>query len=289
MHPGDPFAMDFRLGATNRGQQDQQRNSDYPETDQEEEEAYVSYTERTLKERRDTMGPTYAEWRRNIRMLDGHQWLEYDQRTNTWVDRRSMKKADREKEDAKEYPVINHLSIYHGMTMARMTKNKPTTNCVPTDSTDVDNVSAAAFGNKVLEGKWVELDRAAVLRQLVAWLVPTGNSILWPVWDPRGGKMKEMKVKVATYEYDEMTQMPVAVRMMDAPVDANGEPIMKESPWGQQVYDMDARPHRIEEGEICDRVISPFMFFPDNDIISDKDMRSAIIVELISVKEAEMR
>ena len=237
----------------------------YPKGDDLEPGRYCRYARDVMKERHDSMHLFRRQATQNLMYLAGLQWYEYDQKTGTfrlpnyppWMQR----------------PVRNLLVPYARFMLAKLTKNRPRSRCMPS-STDPDDIRSAALGDEVLKAKWKELRWTKKLRQAVAWMVATGNSYTHSYWNTKSGNLQPIEAPVEGMWFDEGGDgMEYDVR--NCPCDEEGEPKMTED----GMYDLEARPAQVDKGEVGRRVLSPFQVFIDPDALDDDDVYDTIIAE----------
>lgn len=247
----------------------------YPLDDEQEEEIYADYSRALLEERYNIVEGHRLTWTQNLLYLAGLQWWNLNNRTGLF-----------EPDDGpewKERPVRNILQPYARFVMAKLTKERPRTSCVP-GSTDPDDIHAAELGDEVLKSLWTELGLTKKLREAIAWMIPTGNAFIHPYWNESSGKLKPITAQVETTVFDEAGR-PVGEQLVEAPCDAEGNPIM--TPGGS--YDLDAEPAYIDEGEVGIKILSPFQVFVDEDAHSDDDVQSVIVTEALTLREIYRR
>ena len=244
----------------------------YPETDDEDPEVYVEYTRAELEERRQSQIPFRTEWTQNLLFLAGLQWYRYSNISGNFILPRVA--------PWKERPVWNMLKPFAKSVMAKLTKNKPVTTCVPRSS-DPSDIYAAGLGDDVLHAKWIELKLAKKLRAAIAWLIATGNGWIMTYWNENSGKLRPIEMLAETDVFDPETGTHVGQEVVSVPGDENGEPIMTEDGY----FDMEAEPAYYDMGEVGVKVLSPFQVLPNEGATDEDDIDSIIIIETCPVRQ----
>ena len=247
----------------------------YPVGDQLGDEHYVQYSKALLTERREYMEPLFIQWTQNLLFLAGLQWWTYDSAMGTFGPLRAPK--------WKERPVRNLLLPYFKFVLAKLTKNRPRSSCVPA-STDPDDLQSGELGDDVLKAKWQELRMTKVMRRAAAWLISTGNGFVLPYWNTESGILQPLTTLVEALEIDRDTGMQKPT-VMECPCDENGDPLQDE----EGNYDIEAEPAFVDIGEVGHRVLSPFQCMPDVGVSCDDDVHSWIIVEAHPVRDIVRR
>jgi hypothetical protein len=88
-----------------------------------------------------------------------------------------------------------------------------------------------------------------LLAKAAGWLLAAGNVSVRVYWDAEAGKLVPRTVPV---------QHPITGEDVDVAADENGQPAKKRDADGQWVYDFDAEPELMFEGDVGVELISPF-------------------------------
>ena len=253
--------------------------TDYPATNQEPPDAYYQFAKDVLEERRQATAAARLLWQQNIRFLGGDQWLAHDGKEFVGPSGPSYQK----------FPVRNMLLPYARVVMAKLTKNRPVVRCMP-GSMDNRDLQAAKLGDDIIHAKWVGLDVSQRLREVVSWVITTGNAWLMPYWNKDTGVIKPLTAQVdvpelgpdGTPAVDETGE--IKMRLIDVPLNENGEPVQNGP-----TYDMNAKPAYVDEGDIALRVLGPHEVFPNVEARTEADIDSVVMVELVSVATVHRR
>ena len=244
----------------------------YPESDDEDPDEYVEWSRALLEERKEAQIPYRTEWTQNLLFLAGLQWYRYSPISGHFI----LPNLP----PWKERPVWNMLKPFAKTMMAKLTKNKPVTSCVP-QSSDPGDVFAAELGDDVLRAKWIELKLAKKLRGGIAWLIATGNSWVMPYWNEQSGNLKPITALEEVGKFDAETGELLGSGIMECPCGKDGMPMTDE----MGNLDMDAEPPYYDTGEIGVKILSPFQVFPNEGATDEDDIDSLIIVESRPVRE----
>lgn len=271
---GEGF-LDEKLAA-----EDHRGPAPYPLDDHQSPEKYAVYSRAILEERREGMETQFLTWTQNLLFLQGLQWWAYDRVTGQF--------APPKKSPWKERPVRNILVPYAKHQLAKLTKNRPRTSCVPA-STDPEDIQAGKLGDDVLRAKWQELRLSKVWRRTISWVIATGNGFLMPYWNRNSGILMPLTTIVQAAKMNRETGQPEAdpatgemlAEEVECPCDQDGNPIM--TPEGG--YDLEAQPAYIDIGEVGHRVLSPFQVFPDPDAESTEEMHDLVVVDVCTLRE----
>jgi hypothetical protein len=252
--------------------------ADYPEGDDEEEHAYATYSRAMWDEQEAALEPLHSMWIETILFLAGLHYHERNHMRGTFEPKHTA--------SWRAKTVANLILPFFRHQMAKLTKSRPATTAIAA-STDPEDIESAKLGDDALEGKWVELRLSRTLRRMIAWLLPTGNAFLLPYWNEQTGKLRPLTVPVEAMVYDEAGN-PVGMEEVECPADENGEPKMTDGPFGP-VYDLDAEPHYIDEGDVAVKVISPFQVRVDPWAECDDDLTFMLIGEPLPIREIARR
>ena len=242
--------------------------AEYPATDQEDESKYHDFANALLEERHEALAGDRAVWWQNMLFAEGHQWWEFDdgeylfQGGPKWM----------------TYPVRNLIHPYMRAIMAKLTRNQPQCKALPATS-DAEDIAAARLADKVLEAKWRELNQPARIRDLVAWTTVTGSAWAMPFWNTDTGRMVPLMVEETVTMLDPTTGMPVQ-QTIQVPADENGDAIMNGP-----LYDMEAEPAYVDEGDIALRIFGPHRVFPDRSAQTEADIRSVVIAHPMEIRD----
>lgn len=248
----------------------------YPSGDDEEDEVYAVYSRAMLDERREAMESLFLTWTQNLLFLAGLQWWRFDRLMGGFGPAKFPK--------WKEQPVRNIILPYFKHVLAKLTKNRPRSTCIPA-STDPEDIRAAKLGDDVLKSKWQELRLTKTLRRACAWLISTGNAYIMPYWNQDSGILMPLTTLVEAARFDSETGEPDGVEAIEVPCDENGEPILNED--GH--YDTEAEPAYIDIGEIGYKALSPFQVFPDIGAECDEDVHLLLVAESLTLREIRRR
>jgi len=264
--PVRPFSLDEpeQLPPEYRGP------ASYPVTDDDREEAYATFSRQLLEEQKDVMDPLFLTWTQNLLFLAGLQWWEYDSATGTF----RLPNAPK----WKERPVRNLILPYFKNIVAKATKNRPVTQCVP-GSTDADDIEASQLGDDVLRAKWEELSLSEVMRAAVGWAVTTGNAWLMPYWNTHSGQIQPLTTLVEGMKYDEMG-VALGAELVECPCDETGEPLLDE----QGNFAIGSEPAYVDIGDVNVKVLSPFQVFVDPDATCESDVTFYLIAEPMTLR-----
>lgn len=78
-----------------------------------------------------------------------------------------------------------------------------------------------------------------------------------PYWNTETGHLRPLTVKIEAARMDEQGNR-LSVEVVEVPADEDGEPRMTRGPEGGDVYDTEAEPTWIDDGDVGARVLSPF-------------------------------
>ena len=248
----------------------------YPQGDDGSEETYAVFSRELLDEQREAMEPLFLTWTQNLLFLAGHQWWQYDSLTGTFQPPKVPK--------WKERPVRNLIRPFFKHFLAKATKNRPQSSCVPA-STDPDDIQAADLGDDVIRAKWIELRMNRIIRRTIAWVITTGNAVIMPYWNTRSGILQPLSTIVESVAHDKETGQPVGMELLEVPADENGEPLMDE----EGNYALDQEPAYIDIGEVGYKVFSPFQVFVDPGAECDEDVTFVLVAEPMTVREIKRR
>lgn len=213
-----------------------------PEKDASAKEK-VDYTLSRWRVQREHYLGLYKLWSRAILYLLGKQWLEWNFQSRRWTAEQNVPRW-------RQRPVTNLVFAVYRKAISKLTKQRPTYDCVPPRTGDAEDREAASLGNGLLQQFWRNLRMPALLAKAIGWLVSTGNISVRAYWDPDAGTLRKLTVPV---------EDPATGEWHDCACDDNGEPIMKTLKDGTQVPDLEADPTQILEGDVAHEIISPFM------------------------------
>lgn len=248
----------------------------YPDGDDQAPEKYGTYARALWDEQEGPLEPLHRTWIRNILMLLGFQWWEWDRVTGTF--RLPPVPSYRER------PVTNLMLPFFKNLLAKTTKNRPATQCVAASNEPKDQ-NSAALGNDALKGKWRELKLGKSLRRLLAWCIPTGTAYWYPFWNTETGNLVPLTLHVEAQKIDEETGQPVGAEVIEVPCDENGEP--KLTP--DQRYDLEAQPHYVDEGDVGTKVLSPFQVRVNPGAETEEDVSVVLVGEVLPIREIRQR
>lgn len=254
--------------------------AEYPEGDDLDPSKYARYSRALWDEQEGSLEALHRTWTQNLLFLAGFQWWKFDAQTGMF----RMEPVPK----WRERPVANLLVPFFKHLMAKLTKQRPAFRCIPA-STDPEDIHSANLGDDVLRAKWQELRVSRIVRRFIAWCIPTGNAYLYPYWNTDTGKLRPLTVPVEAVQVDEETGDVVGIKIVECPCDENGDPIMKEGPDGTLVYDLDAEPAWVDEGEVGVKVVSPFQVRVDPAAESDEDVTFVLIGEVSPIRDIRRR
>lgn len=133
--------------------------------------------------------PFEPQWFLNTAYYNGRQWVMWDG-TNLYEPRL---------EPWRVKLVDNRIQPIVRTEIAKMTKTRPQFVVVPNTS-DEENVRAAAVGENVLDWLWQELDLTRKLRTTLLWSRIAGAGFWKICWDPTIGDQVEVLARVDTGE-----------------------------------------------------------------------------------------
>jgi hypothetical protein len=248
----------------------------YPREDHHEDTKYATYSRSLLEEQRAAMEPLFQTWTQNLLFLAGLQWWSYDRMTSAFLPPRGPK--------WKERPVRNILVPYFKHVMAKATKNRTATTCVPASS-DPEDLHSGQLGDDVLRGKWQELRLWKIIRRAMAWTIPTGNAWIMPYWNTDSGLIEPLTTLVEAERYDSETGMLAGMDMIEVPCDENGDPLLDE----MGHYDTEAAPAYIDVGEVGVKVFSGFQVFMDPGLVNEEEATFVLIAEPTLLRDVHRR
>ena len=248
----------------------------YPTGDNADDEIYATFSRELLEEQQEAMEPLFLTWTQNLLFLAGHQWWEYDSASGAFRPPRAP--------EWKERPVRNLIRPFFKHFLAKATKNRPTSVCVPA-STDPEDIHAAELGNDVLKAKWIELQMYKTIRRSIAWVIPTGNAFIVPYWNTSSGILQPLTTLVNALAHDRETGEPVGMEMIEVPADEDGEPILDE----EGGFDLEAEPAYVDIGEVGYKVFSPFQVFVDPGAECEEDVSFVLIVEPMLIRDVKKK
>lgn len=244
--------------------------------------SYATYTKALWDEQTEGLRPFHLIWQQNLLFIANqhHHTLTSSgwrivAETDTW----------------KQKPTYNMCLPFFNTFLAKATKSRPATQCIPASSEPKD-MQAAQLGDELIEAKWTELKAQRRYRHIAGWTIATGNGFALPFYNHRAGKIKRLEVEVEcpVYEPDGVTQrmhdpdgdgmMVPETEIIMVPCDKDGEP--------QLGADNRPRPgakaHVIDEGEIDFRIYSPFQVRVDPEATCDEDVTWFDVVEPMSLR-----
>lgn len=258
----------------------------YPTTDTAKPELYHQYSRALLDEQRNALEPLWRVWTQNLLFLAGQQWWVYDKRSGGF--RLPAVPA------WKERPVRNLMLPHFRHVLAKMTKNRPTGSAQPA-SADQQDLDAAELADELLRSKWDAWGMSALQRRWLAWDIATGNGWVMPFWDKSAGQLQPLMATVYAEVHDaemgdEMGPMldemgMPATEAISCPCGPDGEPLM--TPDGS--YDLEAEPAYAYQGDVNDRVLSPYQVFLDPAAETEDKARWVIVAEPVPLREIRER
>jgi hypothetical protein len=183
----------------------------------------------------------YKLWTRAILFLLGKQWLEWDKESRRWSPEQNVPKW-------RQRPVTNLVFAVYRTAIAKLTKQRPAFDVVPPRTGDAEDREAAHLGEALLQQLWRQLQLPKLLARAVGWLLCAGNVSLQVSWDPNAGKLIPLTALV---------EHPDTGEDAECACDDDGEPIMKDDGYGNQVPDLDAEPDMVFEGEVTVELVDP--------------------------------
>lgn len=214
--------------------------------------------DKLLKQGRRAREPFEAEWYLNVAFFQGEQWLSW---ARTRFARPVVEKWRTMFTDNRVQPAVL-------TEVARLTKNRPVWEAVPTAPSD-EALEDAILAQRLLQGKWSDLGLQQLLRRVTTWSRVTGAGFLKVTWDPDAGDGTEIAVDKAG-EPLENPKRGGLLRREDVPVELHG----------------DMRWKRAAVGDIRVNVRSPFDVYVDP-LAGDEGMASArwLIEEAVRAPE----
>jgi len=208
-------------------------------------------------------------WTKALNFLIGEHWRSrWDGMSLTWA-------ADTKVPPWRQQPVTNLTYAVYRTAQAKLTKQKPTLEVVPS-SGDSQEKEQAELEAELLTHLWRYLKMPNKVRIFIGWLLITSTSFWRVGWDPEAGALKPrtvpMSKKVAhatsaggflegadhtsedAPDASIQDEQDESDEQVDVAADENGEPYKKE---GTDEIDYDRKPTREAQGEIAISVVSP--------------------------------
>ncbi len=187
-------------------------------------------------------------WKEAILMIAGEQWLDFDSATNnfrganlsSWIPR----------------PTTNYLAKLYDRLIDIFTSGnlRPNAIAATDDQEDIDSAEKAEQLLNYLSEQIKTPDRYIPIAAI--WFIATGNVIHHATYNPKAGS----KVRIPRHEViEEPLILPDGTQLEDSegnPV-FQAKKVQKRDEEGRPVYDVQ------EEGQIVERVISPFSWYPE--------------------------
>jgi hypothetical protein len=212
------------------------------------------------------------QWSKAILFIVGKHW-------NIMNERSGVYEPDVDVPAWRQQPTTNITFAVFRAYIAKLLKNRPTTDVVP-PSGDSEDREAALLGEAVLQFFWRYLKTPQTLKRAVAWFVATGNVYFNVDWDEDAGKLKPRTVLVEHPNPDHDPNDPLSDETVDVECacDENGEahrrdPEDGESPAydGGRPYDFDREPDVEPEGEVDLSIDDPFSVRYNADATTPED------------------
>lgn len=220
----------------------------------------IQKCEELLKSAREAREPFEADWYLNVAFFEGEHWL-------TWSRSRRFARPILERwrvmfTDNRVQPAV--LS-----EVAKLTKNRPTWEAVPTSADDVA-LDDALLTQRVLQAKWEDLKLQPLLRRVTTWSRVTGAGFWKVTWDPEMGDGSDVAIDKQSGEPVENPQKGGLLRREDLPEDVHGQ-----FAW-----------QRLAPGDVRVNVRSPFDIYVDP-LAGDEGMQSVrwLIEEAVRAPE----
>ncbi len=168
-------------------------------------------------------------WERNALMLDGKQWLTFDNSAASGGAWQPLKVTA--KNEYIPRPVTNYLFEDYQTLKSYLIKQKPRSQVKPNTQVHKDK-SAAKIGTMILEGNWKRLKEQYNYETAAASLLVYGTVFKKSYWDTSAqGLVKVPRMEEAPIT-DPMTGMVVGSQLVEAVDPMTGEVIMDEVPLG---------------------------------------------------------
>jgi hypothetical protein len=213
----------------------------------------------------------YQQWTKPIFFLVGKHHLNWEAQRGTFV-------PDTDVPPWRQQPVTNWTYAVYRTLLAKLTKQRPTTEVVP-PSGDSEDREAANLAESVLEHLWRLLRCPQKMQLAVGWLLATGNVGLEVGWDPEAGERVPRTVLVEIANPD----VPGQTIDIDCACDEMGEPYRHEDEAkiaqlgpaldGGAPYDLERTPELDATGEVTFEVVDPLSYRFDTDATSVDDAR----------------
>lgn len=160
--------------------------------------------------------PFHPVWFRNIAMLTGQHWLDWNNQTNWFQETASPSWRVR--------LTANFILPIIRTMIGRELQNNPTFYGIPAND-DPTSFAAAKLASKLFEAKYMEEDFLNMMIRLRYWAKGTGSSYLFALWDSTRGK------RWTDAKRDPLTGAPV----MDP---ETGQPVTQEYAEGDVIFDV---------------------------------------------------
>jgi hypothetical protein len=181
----------------------------------------------------------------NIRMLCGRQWSQYNPYLQKWIDVGEwMGQNDKYWQ---QRPVVNRLLYWFMLTHARMTENPSIVSFQPASPDRLDQMLAEVM-DTVTKTVWQQAGMDDAIDWRAAWMIPCGQSYLYPYIDPDAGELKPWIGPGMLPVMDELGQpyldesgQPLELMADAVPYDKTGQPLAVAYPDGS--YEVTGEPH----------------------------------------------
>lgn len=196
----------------------------------------------------------YQQWAKPVFFLVGKHHITWDIRTGNF-------RLDTDVPEWRQQPVTNYTYAVYRAALAKLTKSKPTLECVP-PSGDSEDRDSAQLSESLLTFLWRYLRKPSKVIRALGWLLSTSKVYLSADWDDEAGELRPRTILVEVADPDDPTgQNTIDV---ECPCDEMGEPIRRAPAFdgekaldGGDPYDLEAEPVMEPIGEITFDVIAP--------------------------------
>jgi len=185
--------------------------------------------------------------------LVGKQWIRWDSLAGDF-------RLDTDVPEWRQQPVTNYTYAVYRAATAKLTKSKPTLECVP-PSGDSEDRDAAQLSEAVLVFLWRHLKKPSKVIRAIGWLLCAGKVFLKSDWDDDAGELRPRTILVEIAKADGVEGETEDV---ECACDEMGEPARREplsagetALDGGAPYDLDAEPEMEPIGEITFDVVDP--------------------------------
>lgn len=184
------------------------------------------------------------QWERIHLMLDGKQWLQFDNTSPTGSQWNNITVSK-----SNEYiprPVTNHMFDSYQTLKSYLIKNKPRSKVFPENPTSYSDSISAQIATLCCEANWSRLKEQYNYETAAANLVMYGTVFKKSFWDTSSVSMVKVPKMITKTATDPMTQQPIPgseIEVQDVdPV--TGDPLFEELPLGDLSTTV-LEPHRI--------------------------------------------